>query len=362
MEKRITIQTFDAFTELNKKYLIQMFVADKLLIFIGNILENLHKKEYQCKKTIEEMKKEKIYLIYDSLDEIIEMILCNLENNKKLNINSKIIEETNKIILKIPVNFGKIKELNFEMDKIENSIDEKIGTIFEKSKEENKRTKDEITELKLKISNDEKEIEKLKSKINNIEETLKDLQKKLEIRQIINTEKNELFVDSMIVLQNEGEMISNWIIPNRKLSFELLFRASRDGDKTDTFHNKCDGKGNTITFIKVANGYRFGGYTTIPWNKNGGGKKDPFSFMFSLDNKVKAELKNKDSIAVWHASDIGPGFSDYDLLLYNDCLKNDSSFVDISHFCSDNLKFIGVNKSGRYYTRIIDYETYLVKL
>ena len=157
-------------------------------------------------------------------------------------------------------------------------------------------------------------------------------------------------------------MISNWIIPNRNISFELLFRASRDGDKTDTFHNKCDGKGNTITFIKAANGFRFGGYTTIPWNNNGCGKKDPFSFMFSIDNKVKADLKNKDSYAVWHASNIGPGFSDYDLLLYNNCLKDEQSFVDIEHFCSDNLKFIGFNKKGRCYTRIIDYETYLVKL
>ena len=119
-------------------------------------------------------------------------------------------------------------------------------------------------------------------------------------------------------------------------------------------------KGKYYTFIKVANGYRFGGYTTIPWNKEGGGKKDLFSFMFSLDNKVKAELKNKDSIAVWYA--IGPGFSDYDLLLYNNCLKDELSFVDISHFCTDNLKFIGINKNGRYKTRIIDYETYLVKL
>jgi len=112
-------------------------------------------------------------------------------------------------------------------------------------------------------------------------------------------------------------MISNWIIPNRKITFELLFRGR--------------------------------------WEKT-------FTFMFSLDSKVKAELKNENNIAVWHAGDIGPGFSDYDLLLYNNCLKDEGSFVDITHFSSDNLKFIGMNKNGRCYTRIIDYETYLVKL
>lgn len=118
MEERVNIHSFNAFTELDKKYLIQMFVADKYLIIIGNSLENIYKKEYKYKKTFEEMKAEKIYLIYDSLDEIIEMILCNLESNKKLNINSKIIEGANKIILKIPVIFGKIKELKFEIDKM----------------------------------------------------------------------------------------------------------------------------------------------------------------------------------------------------------------------------------------------------
>jgi len=114
MEEKIINHTFDALTDLDKKYLIQMFVLDKFLNFIGYSLENLNLKEYKFKKTIE------------------EMILCNLENNKKLNINSKIIEETNKIILKIAVNFGKIKELNFELDKIENSIDEKNSLIIGK--------------------------------------------------------------------------------------------------------------------------------------------------------------------------------------------------------------------------------------
>ena len=41
-------------------------------------------------------------------------------------------------------------------------------------------------------------------------------------------------------------------------SAKLLYRATRDGDHTQ-FHSKCDGKENTVTFIKAKNGRRFGG-------------------------------------------------------------------------------------------------------
>ena len=47
--------------------------------------------------------------------------------------------------------------------------------------------------------------------------------------------------------------------------WRLLFRASRDGFATQTFHSKCDNKGPTITIVKSGANI-FGGFTEISWN------------------------------------------------------------------------------------------------
>ena len=74
----------------------------------------------------------------------------------------------------------------------------------------------------------------------------------------------------------------------KNITSELLFRTSVNGDSASTFHQKCDGKGATITFIKTTNGKRIGGFTMIPWTNAGGAyKEDPEAFIFSLDATQK---------------------------------------------------------------------------
>jgi len=43
---------------------------------------------------------------------------------------------------------------------------------------------------------------------------------------------------------------------------ELLYKGSEDGFKAENFHQKCDGKGATLTLVSTADGYVFGGFTT----------------------------------------------------------------------------------------------------
>ena len=70
-------------------------------------------------------------------------------------------------------------------------------------------------------------------------------------------------------------MKNDWIDPygEKNITSELLFRTSVNGDSASTFHQKCDGKGATITFIKTTNGKRIGGFTMIPWTNAGGAYK-----------------------------------------------------------------------------------------
>ena len=70
----------------------------------------------------------------------------------------------------------------------------------------------------------------------------------------------------------------------------MLFQGSRDGFRSNIFHQKCDNKGKTITFIWVKEtGRFFGAYTDIPWTSDWEEKKENGnSFLFSLrdDNTI----------------------------------------------------------------------------
>ena len=46
--------------------------------------------------------------------------------------------------------------------------------------------------------------------------------------------------------------------------FVRCWRAKTDGWAASTFHSNCDGKGPTVTIMKV-NNYIFGGYTDVSW-------------------------------------------------------------------------------------------------
>ena len=89
-----------------------------------------------------------------------------------------------------------------------------------------------------------------------------------------------------------------------------MYRVSRDGDGADIFHKYCDNKGPTITFAKISNGYRFGGYTGISWTSQNKSVKDKDAFLFSLNNKLKIMNNNTDT-TVYHGKLYGPDFGSH---------------------------------------------------
>ena len=75
--------------------------------------------------------------------------------------------------------------------------------------------------------------------------------------------------DSVIVGNNKNHLTSlrNWLVPVQQSSasvWKRCWRASVDGWASSTFHSRCDGKGPTLTMIRVAR-YIFGGYTSLSW-------------------------------------------------------------------------------------------------
>ena len=49
-------------------------------------------------------------------------------------------------------------------------------------------------------------------------------------------------------------------------SWLLCYNATSHGWGPKTFHDRCDGKKNTVTIVQKDQ-YVFGGYTDIPWGK-----------------------------------------------------------------------------------------------
>ena len=72
------------------------------------------------------------------------------------------------------------------------------------------------------------------------------------------------FVNSTIIENNfERKILISFIreIDTSKKYFypAMLYKATVDGDNSQTFHNKCDNKGATLTIVKSKKGRRFGG-------------------------------------------------------------------------------------------------------
>ena len=97
-------------------------------------------------------------------------------------------------------------------------------------------------------------------------------------------------IDSKIITRKEElDFINNRLkqidyFKNKNLSYELIFRGTRDGRTSKIFHQKCDGIPKTITLIKTEKGLIFGGYIEKEWKSSGGWIYDDENcFVFSLD-------------------------------------------------------------------------------
>ena len=179
-----------------------------------------------------------------------------------------------------------------------------------------------------------------------------------------------IFEDSTIVKPEETSMICEWIAPGKNIKAKLLFRCTRDGDKGDTFHSFCDNKGPTITFIEEKNGYRVGGFTSLPWTRNNEVLEDEKLFLFSLNNKTKIVNENS-KVPVAHMEGYGPSFGKpfnpetCELVVNNymcKCLTGKMNFSkEKEGYNFSNKILFGRDNEKTYNFRVRDYEVYSIE-
>ena len=183
---------------------------------------------------------------------------------------------------------------------------------------------------------------------------------------------NQSIMDSLIIKEEKNiTMLKNWINPNNSINFELLYRATRDGDSLNDFHLKCDNESPTITIIKTENGKIIGGYTKIPWiREDKAFIKDENTFIFSVDSKekynVKKELNGK--YAVYHCLSSYCccfGYCGDDLAIGDKFLQGRNSYCagnagGYYTFEASNDKMLGVSEKGKTEFKISELEIFKI--
>ncbi|UZO04988.1 uncharacterized protein OCT59_025349 [Rhizophagus irregularis] len=155
---------------------------------------------------------------------------------------------------------------------------------------------------------------------------------------------NSQIIDSKIVDSNIISTVSKRIDKmtnndeNYKKSylpykFELLLRGSRDGFTPKRFHELCDGKPKTVTFIKVKGTEEIiGGYNPLIWETSHIWGVTKNSFIFSFKNRYVVISKVKNSnYALDYSTKCGPQFgSDLIINSYKDSNSNEYTNFNVS--------------------------------
>ena len=104
------------------------------------------------------------------------------------------------------------------------------------------------------------------------------------------------------------------------VKFNLLYRASDQGDKAKIFHEKCDKHQMTLVLVETTKGRRFGGFTTKTWDGNCLKKIDNDAFVFCLDNNKIYDIR-KNEYAIGGYPKFGPVFFGCQIRIYDEFFK-----------------------------------------
>jgi len=144
------------------------------------------------------------------------------------------------------------------------------------------------------------------------------------------------FEESEILTNEEHQQIlKGWMPSDLQGEWRLLFRASRDGFATETFHSRCNNKGPTVTIVK-SGGNIFGGFTEQSSTSERNWVTCSQAFLFSMVNPhglgpTKLPLvTGEEQFAIYCNSRYGPTFGRWhDLCISGNANTNTSSYSEL---------------------------------
>ena len=197
----------------------------------------------------------------------------------------------------------------------------------EKTDEESLKNKiKELEYIKLKYEQEIKDLKLQSAKKSEVKEE-KEKEVKVEIKkEAPKIEKKHVFGEKTQKYKVKGDIIHNKdeieLITrkinkvNKKISLNLIYKATVDSDKASAFHEKCDSAKSSLVLVETDEGKRFGGFTTSSWSGDCVDKKDEDAFVFSLDKmKVYPNIPDEDAIGCYPK--YGPIFLGCQIRIYD---------------------------------------------
>ena len=183
-------------------------------------------------------------------------------------------------------------------------------------KEMLKRKLQELENLKLQY---EQEIITLKGAKSSVVKESSGLEK---TQHLFEEKTQQISVKGDIIHNTEElELITRKINKsNKKITLNLLYKATVDSDKAKAFHDKCDQAQSSLVLIETDKGKRFGGFTTCSWAGECEEKKDEDAFVFSLDKMMTYEnIQGEDAIGCYPK--FGPIFLGCQIRIYDNAFS-----------------------------------------
>ena len=175
----------DLKSDINNEFEVQLYIFENNIVFEGASKKLIPQKRYKKIYTLNEIQKNKFFLMYENIDEIYEEIQNQINEKEK---QLKLIEKQNKLILNLPLNIKKINELLFEIDEIvENNINIQINDLYSY-----------INKLL-------KEVDDLKEKNKILEEKTKTLENKVKEEEERKKNNWKRYINSHIAIRVYGE-------------------------------------------------------------------------------------------------------------------------------------------------------------
>ena len=324
----------------NIKFKVEISIINinkiKSILFTINETNFISNYYYKSDFSLDKIKNiNKNFRKFDTIEETFEELNA-LFSNKKVSLQI----ECNEIILhfniqnlsgskKEYISLGITKQY-FKKEEINESIIKEINHVKEKNV---------FSEQKIKILEEKNEVllktvEELKKSLNEIS----DYQKNKE-RYYINS---EIFngIDEVKLVYDR--LINKGIFKNKNPKFQLIYRASRDGDNQNIQKKKIQGIKNFLCVLQTKKGCKFGGYTETAPNYSQGGINDKNAFIFSLD-KRKIYDYLEDNSSVRFVDGCGPYFD------WGFCVQSKDFFIGDNNYVADK-------KNSRFYYQDKDYE------
>ena len=295
-------------------------IKPELYSILNKINERLKEDNKDLNNKINGLKNEIIKIIDTKTNTMDAKIkLMDNKTNKFLKESEAYPEKMNYYDIKIRNIDNKIKQLN---NKIENNINNNLNNSYSIPNTKGLLYNNNTFNLNL---NDDLDSSHQRYSSFHISSSNSKRERKLsDIDSVIFKKEENSFLFSKIKELNPN---------NRMIKYNLVYRATRDGDSAKNFHSKCDFIGPNLCLIKTKKGFIFGGFTYKGWKhmfkdikkddpENGTELKDEKAFTFSINEKKIYKNGKINENAIYCNNKYGPVFKNNFFKIYDECLKN----------------------------------------